>query len=183
VIIGASTGGPRAVGDVLSQLPPDFELPCIVVQHLPATFTQEFAMQMSRYTRLEVKVAETGDRAEPGVILVAPGSMHLTVRADGRIHLQTPAAADIYRPSINLAMSSVAEAYGGAAIGVLLTGAGDDGADGLKEIGEAGGERYVQEPSTCVVASMPERAIERGGAARLGSPERIGQYLSVRRRA
>jgi two-component system chemotaxis response regulator CheB len=183
VIIGASTGGPRAIGELLNQLPPDFSLPCVVVQHLPATFTQPFAAQLARHTRLRVQVAETGDRIEAGVILVAPGSMHLTVRTDGRVHLQTPAARDIYRPSINLAMNSAAEAYGGSAIAVLLTGSGDDGAEGLQRIREAGGEAYVQDPPSCIVPSMPERAIERAGADHIGTPERIGQFLAVRRKA
>jgi two-component system chemotaxis response regulator CheB len=182
VVIGASTGGPRAIGEVLGQLPPDFSLPCIVVQHLPSTFTQPFATQLERHTRLPVRIAETGDRIEPGVILVAPGAMHLVVRADGRVHLQTPASRDIYRPSINLAMTSAADAYGAAVIGVLLTGSGDDGAEGFQRIREAGGEGYVQEPSSCVVASMPERAIERAGASHVGTPERIGQFLAVRRK-
>jgi two-component system chemotaxis response regulator CheB len=183
VIIGASTGGPRAIGEVLSQLPAEFAIPCVVVQHLPADFTQAFATQLTRHTRLQVKVAETGDRPEPGVILVAPGSMHLTFKPDGRVQLTKPATTDIYRPSINAAMASAADAFGAATIGVLLTGAGDDGADGLRMIGDADGERYVQEPESCVVASMPQRALERGGADHVGSPERIGQFLAVRRKA
>jgi two-component system, chemotaxis family, protein-glutamate methylesterase/glutaminase len=183
VIIGASTGGPRAIGELLAQLPIDFSLPCVVVQHLPADFTQAFATQLTRHTRLEVRVAEPGDRPEPGVILIAPGSMHLTFKADGRINLQKPGPTDIYRPSINAAMTSAAEAYGASAIGVLLTGAGDDGADGLRRLGEAGGELYVQDPQSCVVASMPERAIERAGADHVASPERIGQFLAVRKRS
>lgn len=183
VIIGASTGGPKAISDLLTQLPDDFALPCVVVQHLPADFTQAFAAQLMRHTRLQVRVADNGDRPEPGVILVAPGSMHLTFKSDGRIHLQKPGPSDIYRPSINAAMSTAAEAYGASALGVLLTGAGDDGADGLRMIGEAGGELYVQEPESCVVASMPERAIERAGADHVATPERIGQFLAVRRKA
>ena len=180
VIIGASTGGPGAIGDVLGQLPADFSIPCIVVQHLPSTFTEAFAAQLSRHTRLRVQVAATGDRIEAGVILVAPGSMHLAVRADGRVHLQAPAGRDIYRPSINLAMTSVAEAYGAEAIAVLLTGSGDDGAEGFQRIREAGGEGYVQDPASCVVPSMPERALDRAGADHVAAPERIGQFLAVR---
>jgi two-component system chemotaxis response regulator CheB len=181
VVIGASTGGPRAVGEVLSQLPDDFATPCVVVQHLPATFTVPFASQLERHTSLRIKVAETGDRPEPGVVLVAPGSTHLSFRADGRIQLQTPDAADIYRPSINLAMTSAARNYGASVVGVLLTGAGDDGAAGMKEISDGGGECYVQDPATCVVSSMPERAIERGAVDHVATPERIGNYLAVRR--
>jgi two-component system chemotaxis response regulator CheB len=182
VIIGASTGGPTAISAVVAQLPPDFASPCIVVQHLPATFTQPFAVQLSRHTPLRVEVAETGCRPEPGVILVAPGSMHLTIRADGRIHLQPPAIKDVYRPSINLAMTSAVEAHGAATTGVVLTGSGDDGADGLKRIREAGGEGYIQEPASCIVASMPERALDRAGADHVAPPERIGQLLTIRKK-
>lgn len=182
VIIGASTGGPRAISDMVAHLPPDFAAPCIVVQHLPATFTQPFAVQLARHTPLRVEVAETGARLEPGLILVAPGSMHLIVRADGRIQLQTPAAKDVYRPSINLAMTSAAEAYGAATVGIVLTGSGDDGADGLKRIREAGGECYVQEPSSCIVPSMPERALDRAGADHVASPARLGQMIALRKK-
>jgi len=182
VIIGASTGGPRAISDLVAQLPTDFASSCVVVQHLPATFTQEFAVQLSRHTPLRVEVAEAGARLEPGVILVAPGSMHLLLRPDGRIHLQAPAPKDVYRPSINLAMTSAAEAYGAATVGIVLTGSGDDGADGLKRIRDAGGEGYVQEPAGCIVPSMPERAIERAGADHVAPPARLGQLLALRRK-
>lgn len=183
VVIGASTGGPRAVGDVINQLGPDFAMPCLVVQHLPATFTAPFAAQLARHARLRVKVAEAGDRAEPGLVLVAPGAQHLSLRQDGRIQLHQPATKDVYRPSIDLAMTSAADAFGASAIGVLLTGSGDDGAEGLKRIRDGGGEAYVQEPTSCVVASMPERAIERAGADQVATPERIGQILAIRRRS
>jgi two-component system, chemotaxis family, protein-glutamate methylesterase/glutaminase len=182
VIIGASTGGPGAISSVLAGLPPDFSAPCIVVQHLPAAFTNAFAAQLERHTRLRVAVAESGMRAEPGLLLVAPGSLHLIVRPDGRIHLQTPAPKDVYRPSITMAMTSAAEAFGAAAIGVILTGSGDDGSEGLKRIRDNGGEGYVQEPSTCIVSSMPERAIECAGADHVAPPERIGQLLGVKKK-
>jgi two-component system chemotaxis response regulator CheB len=183
VIIGASTGGPRAITDVINQLPPDFSLPCVVVQHLPSTFTDPFAAQLGRHSKLRVRVAETGDRVEAGLVLVAPGAMHLVIRADGRIHLQTPATRDVYRPSINMAMTSAADAFGASAVGVLLTGSGDDGAEGVKRIRDAGGEVLVQEPASCIVPSMPERAIERAGADHVAAPERLGQILAVRRKS
>jgi two-component system chemotaxis response regulator CheB len=183
VIIGASTGGPRAIGEVLGQLAADFAVPCVIVQHLPATFTAPFAMQLARHAPFPVRVAETGDRLEPGVVLVAPGSVHLVIRSDGRIHLQQPTPRDVYRPSIDMAMASAASTYGPSACGVVLTGFGDDGAEGLKRIREAGGEGFVQELGSCIVRSMPERALERAGADHVASPERIGQLLAVRRKA
>ena len=182
VIIGASTGGPRAISSVIAQLPPSFATPCIVVQHLPATFTQPFAVQLARHTTLRVEVAEAGARLEPGLVLVAPGSMHLTVRPDGRIQLQAPAPKDVYRPSINLAMASAADVFGAAAVGVILTGSGEDGSEGLKRIRDAGGEGYVQDPPSCIVGSMPERAIECAGADHVAPPDRIGQLLAVRKK-
>jgi two-component system chemotaxis response regulator CheB len=183
VILGASTGGPRALSDLIAHLPQDFATPCVVVQHLPATFTQPFAVQLARHTALRIDVAESGDQLEPGRILVAPGAMHLTVRADGRVHLHAPAPKDVYRPSIDMAMTSAAEAFGASAIGVVLTGSGDDGASGLQRIREAGGECYIQEPSTCIVPSMPERALDSAGADHVAAPARIGQYLALRKKS
>jgi two-component system chemotaxis response regulator CheB len=183
VVIGASTGGLRAISEVLKQFSADFAVPCVIVQHLPAAFTTAFAAQLRRHARVSVKVAETGDRLDAGVALVAPGSLHLVIRPDGRIHLQPPAEKDIYRPSIDLAMTSAAEAYGASAVGVVLTGIGDDGAEGLKRIRESGGEGFVQDFASCIVSSMPERARRRAGADHVASPARIGQILASRRKA
>jgi two-component system chemotaxis response regulator CheB len=182
VVIGASTGGPRAISDLLNQFPADFNVPCVVVQHLPAAFTTPFAEQLKRHARLRVEVAATGDRLEAGVALVAPGSQHLVIGANGRVHLQSPGEKDMYRPSIDLAMTSAAESYGAAAIGIVLTGIGDDGADGLKRIREAGGEGFVQDLASCIVSSMPERALQRAGADHVASPQRIGEILASRRK-
>jgi len=182
VIVGASTGGPSAIGELVTQLPGDFGAPCVIVQHLPATFTAPFAAQLKRRAKVPVRVAEEGDRLEPGLVLVAPGAMHLSITSDGRVHLQTPAAKDFYRPSIDLAMASAAEAYGASAVGVVLTGIGNDGAEGLKHIREAGGEAFIQDVATCIVPSMPERALQQAGADVVGTPERIGQILSSRRK-
>ena len=96
--------------------------------------------------------------------------MHLLIRPDGRVHLQTPAAKDFYRPSIDIAMASAAEAYGAAAVGVVLTGIGNDGSEGLKQIRDAGGEGFVQDVASCIVPSMPERALQHAGADRRRQP-------------
>jgi two-component system chemotaxis response regulator CheB len=183
VIIGASTGGPSAIGELVTQLSADFTAPCVIVQHLPASFTAPFAAQLKRHAKVPVRVAEEGDRLEAGQVLVAPGAMHLLIRPDGRVHLQAPAAKDFYRPSIDLAMTSAAEAYGASAIGVVLTGIGNDGSEGLKHIRDAGGEGFVQDVASCIVPSMPERALQHAGADVVGTPERIGQILSSRRKA
>ncbi len=183
VIIGASTGGPTAVTELLQQLSADFPAPCVIVQHLPATFTAPFAAQLGRRARVRVRVAEDGDRLEPGVALVAPGAVHLVVRPDGRVALQPAADKDFYRPSIDVAMTSAAQVYGAAAIGVVLTGIGNDGSEGLKKIREAGGEGFVQDVASCIVPSMPERALQSAGADLIASPDRIGQILASRRKS
>ena len=183
VVIGASTGGPTAIRELLNQLAADFATPCVIVQHLPAAFTAPFAAQLGRQAKVKVKVAASGDHLQPGVALVAPGSMHLVIRHDGRVSLQTPAEKDFYRPSIDLAMSSAADAYGAGAVGVVMTGIGNDGSEGLKRIRDAGGECFVQEISSCIVPSMPERALQRAGADLVATPERIGQVLTSRRKA
>jgi two-component system chemotaxis response regulator CheB len=183
IIIGASTGGPGAIRELLNHLPADYGVPCIVVQHLPAAFTAPFAAQLRRHAKLDVRVAGEGDRLEPGVVLVAPGAQHLVLRPDGRVHLQAPTERDFYRPSIDLAMRSAAEAFGASAVGVVLTGIGNDGSDGLKHIRDAGGEGFVQDLESCIVPSMPERALQHGGADLVGTPDRIGQVLACRRRS
>jgi two-component system, chemotaxis family, protein-glutamate methylesterase/glutaminase len=183
VIVGASTGGPSAIGELVTQLSADFGAPCVIVQHLPASFTAPFAAQLKRHAKVPVRVAEEGDRLEPGQVLVAPGAMHLLIKPDGRVHLVAPASKDFYRPSIDMAMTSAAEAYGASAIGVVLTGIGNDGSEGLKQIRDAGGEGFVQDVASCIVPSMPERAMQHAGADVVGTPERIGQILSSRRKA
>lgn len=183
IVIGASTGGPTAIRELLSQLSADFATPCVIVQHLPAAFTAPFAAQLGRHARLKVKVAASGDHLEPGVALVAPGSMHLVIRPNGRVSLQTPSEKDFYRPSIDLAMSSAADIFGASAVGVVLTGIGNDGSAGMKRIRDAGGECFVQEIGSCIVPSMPERALQLAGADLVGTPERLGQALGARRKA
>jgi two-component system chemotaxis response regulator CheB len=164
IVIGASTGGPRAVGELLSQLPADFGTCCVIVQHLPALFTAPFAEQLSRHTSLRVRETAAGDRLEPGHVFVTPGAFHVLVRPDGRLELQAPTDRDRYHPSIDLAMTTAAESFGAAAIGVVLTGMGQDGAEGLKRIREVGGKAYVQEPASSVMASMPKRAARAASA-------------------
>ena len=183
IVIGASTGGPSAIREVLNQLSAEFTVPCVIVQHLPEAFMAPFAAQLGRHARLRVKVASEGDRLEAGVALVAPGAMHLLIRPDGRIHIQQPGEKDFYRPSIDLAMTSAAEVFGAAAVGVVLTGIGNDGSEGLKHIRDAGGDGFVQDIGSCIVPSMPERALQRGGADLVGTPERIGQAIASRRKA
>lgn len=183
VVIGASTGGPKAIGEVLMQLPADFATPCVIVQHLPSAFTAPFAAQLGRRAHLAVAEATAGDRLEPGRALVAPGAHHLVLKPDGRIQLAPATDRDPYRPSIDVTLISAAECYGASAVAVLMTGMGNDGAEGAKRIRTAGGEVYVQDPATCVVPSIPERTLKHAGADHVARPEQIGQMLANRSRA
>jgi two-component system chemotaxis response regulator CheB len=183
VVIGASTGGPQALRELIMQLPATFATPGVIVQHLPASFAGAFTAQVGRYSHLPVELAKTADRLQPGQLLVAPGGRHLVVHENGRIELCAAAEADTYRPSIDTAMTSAAEVYGRGAVGVVLSGMGNDGAEGLRRIRHAGGKGYVQDPATCVIGSMPSRAIERAGADYVAPPDRLGKLLARRGQA
>ncbi|HYM26003.1 MAG TPA: chemotaxis-specific protein-glutamate methyltransferase CheB [Vicinamibacterales bacterium] len=178
VVIGASTGGPGAIAELMAELPEDFSKPCVIVQHLPAMFTAPFAAQLGRQARIPVAEAVSGDRLEGGRAYVTPGSSHIVIGADGGIELAPPLESDLYRPSIDRAMTSAAKAFGSSAVAVILTGMGDDGAEGAKAIRCAGGEAYVQEPASCVIASMPMRTLERAGADHVARPRQIGRLLA-----
>ncbi len=180
IVIGASTGGPAALRELLAQLPSDFRIPCVVVQHLPATFTTAFAAELGRYARLPVREADAGVGLARGSIIVTPGSRHLLVRPGGRLELRPTAEEELYRPSIDFAMVSAAESYGASSVGVVLSGMGRDGAEGLKRVRQRGGDAYVQEPSSCVIDSMPTQALERAGADFVGTPDVIGSMLAMR---
>jgi two-component system chemotaxis response regulator CheB len=180
LVIGASTGGPKAVGELMAQLPADYNAACLIVQHLPASFTAPFAAQLGRLSRIPVREAVSGDRLEPGCALVTPGAFHVAIGPHGVIELKPPSGQDMYCPSIDAAMISAAEHCGPAAVGVVLSGMGNDGAEGLRRIRAAGGEAYVQDLASCVMASMPERALELAGADHVARPDRIAQMLVAR---
>ncbi len=180
VVIGASTGGPRALREVLAQLPADFATPCVIVQHMPPLFTSVFASQLGRHVRLPVHEAGPDDRLEPGRLLLTPGGHHLLLRPHGRFELRPVEDGTLYRPSIDMTMISAADTFGRDCTGVVLSGMGSDGAEGLKHIRACGGQGYVQEPASCVVAGMPSRALERAGADYVASPALIGSRLARR---
>ncbi|NOZ58189.1 MAG: chemotaxis response regulator protein-glutamate methylesterase [Euryarchaeota archaeon] len=170
VVLGASTGGPRALVEVLRRLPPDLPAAFIVVQHMPRNFTAAFARRLNRISAMEVKEAEDGELLAPGVVYVAPGGRHLSVerRSGGlAVRLLNGDGSRGAKPSVDIAMESAARAAGSRVIGVVLTGMGSDGARGLRAIREAGGATIAEDPSTCTVRSMPMAAIEAGAAERV----------------
>lgn len=166
IAIGASTGGTEAIREVLSSLPPD--APAIVIsQHIPAAFSKPFAERMNRMSPMAVCEAQDGQQILPGHVYIAPGDQHLLVVRDGaryRCRLSDGPPVNRHRPSVDVMFRSVAQNVGPNAIGVILTGMGEDGARGLKEMGEAGAPTIAQDEATSVVWGMPGTAVKLGAA-------------------
>ena len=164
IALGASTGGTEALREILSHLPPTTP-GVVIVQHMPEVFTTHFAKHLDDVSLLDVAEARDGDRVEPGRALVAPGNRHMMLRRDGRgyfVTLGDGALVSRHRPSVDVLFRSVAEAAGKNATGVLLTGMGADGADGLLAMKRRGATTIAQDERTSVVFGMPREAILRG---------------------
>src|SRR6266850_987294 len=161
VVLAASTGGPATVMRIAPGFTRDFPAAVILVQHMPAAFTTQYAAQLAEFTEIRVKEAETGETIQPGNLYICPGAQHLRVNPLGRIQLDSIAGRiSGYLPNIDVTMESVA-AYGGAlSIGVVLTGMGSDGALGAKAIKKAGGHVIAQDEATSVIFGMPAEAIK-----------------------
>ncbi len=161
VVLGASTGGPATVMRLAPGFTKDFPAALILVQHMPAAFTTQYAAQLAEFTEIPVKEAEHGETLQPGNLYICPGAQHLSVDPLGRIKLDSVTGRIAgYLPNIDVTMESVA-AYGGAlSIGVVLTGMGADGAQGAKAIKKAGGHVIAQDEATSVIFGMPAEAIK-----------------------
>jgi two-component system chemotaxis response regulator CheB len=159
--IGASTGGPPALQHILSKLPKDFPVPVIIAQHMPKLFTQSFSQRLDAISQLHVKEAEENERLVPGVALIAPGNTHVALRRKGKevIVEFVNETQYIYRPSVDLLMSTTAAVYQEQSIGVILTGMGNDGLNGMKEIRSKNGYIIAQDEDTCVVYGMPKAVV------------------------
>ena len=179
VVVGASTGGTEALRELLEAMPPD--APGIaIVQHMPEVFTAQFARRLNDTCRIEVKEAESNDRLVSGRALIAPGNRHLVVRRSGALYFADVVdgpPVSLHRPSVNVLFRSAAQAAGGNAVGVILTGMGDDGANGLAELHKAGARTIAQDEATCVVFGMPKEAIARGGVDEVLSLPRIAPQV------
>jgi len=166
IAIGASTGGTEAIREVLAEMPPD--APAIVIsQHIPAAFSKAFAERMNRSSAMAVCEAQDGQQILPGHAYIAPGDRHLLVERDGARYLcrlSTGPHVNRHRPSVDVMFRSVAQNVGPSALGVLLTGMGDDGARGLKEMMEAGAGTIAQDEASSVVWGMPGTAVRLGAA-------------------
>jgi two-component system chemotaxis response regulator CheB len=179
VAIGASTGGTQALDSVLRQLPK--EVPgIVVVQHMPAQFTATFADRLNAHSKVTVREAKDGDRVEPGLALIAPGGRHMLVRRMGgyyQVAVIDGPPVNRHRPSVDVLFRSAANCAGPSAVGIIMTGMGDDGARGMKEMAETGARTVAQSEKTCVVFGMPKVAIELGGAREVLPLERIHEAI------
>ena len=166
IAIGASTGGTEAISQVLTEMP-ESTPGIVIVQHIPPVFSTAFANRLNDLCRLRVKEAVDGDRVRPGQALIAPGGFHMTVSKRGgeyRVSIQDGPRVCYQRPSVDVLFDSVAESAGKNAIGVILTGMGADGADGLLKMKRAGARTIAQDEASCVVFGMPREAIRLGAA-------------------
>ncbi len=165
VAIGVSTGGPPAVQKVLSRLPANFPAAVVIAQHMPAAFTGPFAKRLDSVCRIHVKEAEHGERMQQGVVYIAPGGRHLRIEQKiSRVDIsvtEEPREA-LYKPSANVMIDSVAQAVGRRGLGVILTGMGSDGMEGVRSLKQKGGRALAQSDSTCVVYGMPKAIVDSG---------------------
>ena len=162
-VIGASTGGPIAIQRILERLPADFPIPIVVVQHMPVGFTGPFAERLDRLCRLQVSEAVEGDRLRPGRVLVAPAGRHLRITSKLSVTLSAAPGELKHIPSVDFTMKSAAQARPGKVLGVLLTGMGSDGAEGMTAIRASGGVTLGESEASCVVFGMSRAADQRGG--------------------
>lgn len=168
VAMGASTGGTDALAQVLEKLEPNCA-PIIIVQHMPERFTEAFARRLNGLCKINVKEAAQGDILEPGSALIAPGHSHVTITREGRRYRCNVVNGPFvcrHRPSVDVLFRSVSIEAGSNVLGVLMTGMGDDGAEGMVEMKEAGAVTLAQNEASCVVYGMPREAVLRGGASR-----------------
>lgn len=169
IAIGASTGGTEAIAAVMRQLPAEAP-PVLIAQHIPPVFSRAFAERLNATCEVEVKEAANGDELRPGRALVAPGDRHMLVRGgNGRytVEIKDGPRVCYQRPSVDVLFFSVAESATSHAIGVLLTGMGSDGAEGLLRMRNAGAHTIAQDEATCAIFGMPREAIQRGAAERV----------------
>lgn len=181
IVIGSSTGGPTAVESVLTRLPGNLTVPVLIAQHMPENFVPSFAARLDQLTPLKVSMAKKDDVLEAGKVLIAPGSRNLIVRQEvnGKVVCDfTPSRyKDFNFPSVTGLMLSVAEVYGARAIGIILTGMGRDGSEGIKAIMDKGGYTIAQSKETCAVYGMPREAVEIGAIKKIVPLNEIGLFV------
>jgi two-component system, chemotaxis family, protein-glutamate methylesterase/glutaminase len=177
IVIGASTGGPTVIVEILGSLPLNFPIPILVVQHIATGFAPGLVKWVGQSTPLHVKLAESGETAQPGTVYLAPHHTQMGITKDQRIYLTKRPTENHFCPSVSYLFESVAKAFGRSAMGILLTGMGQDGAGGLLQLSKAGGVTIAQDEETSVIFGMPGEAIRLGAAQYVLSPRQIAELL------
>jgi len=178
IAIGASTGGPMALQIILSRLPGDLQVPVLIVQHIAKGFVKGFVEWLSATSGIKLKIAEDGERISAGIGYIAPDNFHMGVSRGSKIILSDQPPENGLKPSVSYLFRSVAETFGPNALGVLLTGMGKDGADGLKTMKDKEAYTVVQSKESCVIFGMPAEALCIGAADQALSPEQISEILA-----
>jgi two-component system chemotaxis response regulator CheB len=189
--LGTSTGGPKALQEILPLLPRDLSVPILIVQHMPRGFTAPFAQRLNGLCSVKVCEAAHQEPVQPGVVYIAPAGRHMTVQRPSDsvtlICLDTLPKNCLHMPSVDVLMKSVASSFGNSAMGVIMTGMGSDGADGMKAIHRAGGLTVGQDEASCIVYGMPRACAELGVLNRVVPlsqiPAQILQATNYRKRA
>lgn len=178
IVIGASTGGPKALMQLVKSIPSSLTVPVFIVQHMPKGFTTSFSKRLNQEAAVEVVEATNGEKIRPGVVYLAPGDFHMTI--DGRSIYLTNQKEKIHsvRPAVDPLFDSAAKVYGKHLVGIILTGMGSDGAKGMKAISNFNGYNIAQDRETSVVYGMPRRAVELGVVDEVLSLEKIGAKLN-----
>lgn len=162
IVIAASTGGPKALYSVITKLPGDIGVPILVVQHMPAGMTKDFAERLNNNCELLVKEASENCLIEKNVVFIAPGGFHMEVGKDKKIHLNKESTVWGVRPAADKLFVSAAQVYGKRLLGIVLTGMGKDGSNGIIEIKAKGGVTISEDEASCVIYGMPKSAVETG---------------------
>jgi len=179
--IGTSTGGPAALQEVLSVLPADFPVPILLIQHMPGTFTPAFAQRLNDICAISVKEAADGDYLKPGVAYLAPGGQQMEIKKRGAEAIIKIGAGDMhptYKPSVDISFASVAEAYGGNVLAVVLTGMGSDGKLGAIGLKEKGATIWAQDEASCIVYGMPAAIVDAGIADKILALSSVGDSIA-----
>jgi two-component system chemotaxis response regulator CheB len=181
IVVGASTGGPQALLEIFSALPETFGIPIVCVQHINRDFLPGFIDWLQSQCRLKLRVAQPGMKPEPGYVYFPRGGAHLEFDPHGRFIETRTAVVDGHCPSVTVAMISASRHFGSGVLGILLTGMGRDGADGMRAVVEAGGMTIAQTEQSSIVFGMPKQAIDIGAAQWVLSPEEIaGKLLQLK---
>ena len=191
IAMGTSTGGPRALQEILPMLPADLPVGVVIVQHMPRGFTGPFANRLNGLCQVSVREAKHGDLVEPGIVLIAPAGQQLTVSKrtplQGIVYLGSQPDNTPHIPSVDVMMSSVADSFGSLSMGIIMTGMGSDGCDGMKAIASKSGITVGQDEATCTVYGMPKSCADAGSLQRVVPlreiPAQILQALRYRKRA